>query len=400
MPDTFPGTPEHIGARIQELRKIRDYSLTELGRRAHVSPSLISRIENGERSASESVLASVARALSVGVSVLRGQPYIQALQQERIDALLTPISTAFDDWDLPPEDAPAPRTIETLEQEVGDLHARRVAAEFTEIAGVLPGLISELSLLTQMHDRPGRERERAHAAQAEVARTAAVVAYRLGYMDLARLALARMAVAAPRSGDPRQVAIERYERAQMAADSSRLDRGVSLMRHALRELDDDGTRTTRAVRGTLQLRAATLSARGNDRSGAAEWMGQAAELAERTGETRDYALAFGPVNVRLHEISAASDQNDHDEALSVASAVRLPDDYPPTRAAHFWIDRARAETWTARRDEALTSLQAARTASPQLTRYHHSVHETVATLLRARQRADEELRDYALWCGV
>ncbi|MET8827797.1 helix-turn-helix transcriptional regulator [Streptomyces sp. NPDC004610] len=400
MPDTFSGTPEHIGARIQELRKIRDYSLTELGRRAHVSPSLISRIENGERSASESVLASVARALSVGVSVLRGQPYIQALQRERIDALLTPISTAFDDWDLPPEDAPAPRSIEALEQEARQLHARRIAAEFTEIAGVLPGLISELSLVTQLHDRPGRDRERAHAAQAEVARTAAIVAYRLGYMDLARLALARMAVAAPRSGDPRQVAIERYERAQMAADNSRLDRGVSLMRHALRELDDDGTRATRAVRGTLQLRAATLSARGNDQGGASEWMGQAAELAERTGETRDYALAFGPVNVRLHEIAAASDQDDHDEALAVASAVRLPDDYPPTRAAHFWIDKARAETWTARRDEALASLREARTASPQLTRYHHSVHETVATLLRARQRAGDELRDYALWCGV
>ncbi|MBD3008985.1 MULTISPECIES: hypothetical protein [unclassified Streptomyces] len=53
--------------------------------------------------------------------------------------------------------------------------------------------------------------------QAEVSRTAAIVAYRLGYLDLARLALSRMAVAAPQSGDPRHVAIERYERAQMAA---------------------------------------------------------------------------------------------------------------------------------------------------------------------------------------
>ncbi|MGW0828822.1 XRE family transcriptional regulator [Streptomyces sp. NPDC002845] len=273
-------------------------------------------------------------------------------------------------------------------------------AQFTEIAEDLPGLISELALLTQFYTAPGRDRERAYAAQAEISRTAAIVAYRIGYMDLARLALSRMAVAAPQSGDPRQVAIERYERAQMAADSSRLDRGVSLMRHALRELDDDRTQPTRAVRGTLQLRAATLSARSGNESGAADWMGEAAELAEQTGETRDYALAFGPLNVRLHEISAASDQNEYDDALAVASGVRLPDDYPPTRAAHFWIDKARAETWTARQDAALASLQEARTASSQLTRYHHSVHETVATLLRARQRASGELREYALWCGV
>lgn len=63
--------------------------------------------------------------------------------------------------------------------------------------------------------------------------------------------------------------------------------------------------------------------------------------------------------LRLHEISAAGDQNDYDEALTVAGAVRLPDDYPPTRAAHFWIDKARAETWTARQDEAPASLQSA-----------------------------------------
>lgn len=400
MSDTASAAPDRIGARIREFRALRDYSLSELGRRAHVSPSLLSRIENGERALSESVLAAVARALAVSVSVLRGQPYIQTLQKEQLDALLTPISTAFDDWDLPPDDAPPPRSLDALEDEVRRLRALRVKAQFTEIAGYLPGLVSELALATQVHSAPGRDRERAYAAQAEVSRTAAIVAYRIGYMDLARLALSRMAVAAPQSGDPRQVAIERYERAQMAADSSRLDRGVSLMRHSLRELDDDGTRATRAVRGTLQLRAATLSARRGDESGAADWMGEAAELAEETGETRDYALAFGPLNVHLHEIATAGDQNNYDEALAVASGVRLPDDYPPTRAAHFWIDKARAETWTARNDEAVASLNAARAASPQLTRYHHSVHETVATLLRARQRPSSELRDYALWCGV
>ncbi|MGW0821442.1 helix-turn-helix domain-containing protein, partial [Streptomyces sp. NPDC002845] len=67
MHDHASAAPERIGARIREFRTIRDYSLSELGRRAHVSPSLVSRIENGERAVSESVLASVARALAVGV---------------------------------------------------------------------------------------------------------------------------------------------------------------------------------------------------------------------------------------------------------------------------------------------------------------------------------------------
>lgn len=400
MPENHPPATDSIGARIREFRAIRDYSLAELGRRAYVSAGQLSRIENGDRAPSEATLASVARALGVGVSVLRGQPYIQMLQQEQLDALLSPISSAFDDWDLPPDDAPPPRTLDALETDLDRIVKLRIKAEFTRIAEDLPGLISEVALATQLHGAAGHDRERAHRLQAEISRTAAIVAYRIGYMDLARLALSRMAFAAPQSGDPRQVAIERYERAQMAADSARLDRGVSLMRHALRDLGDDGDTATRAVRGTLQLRAATLSARAGDASGSVDWMGQAAELAQEVGETRHYALAFGPLNVQLHEISAASDQNDYDGALSVAAGVSLPTDYAPTRAAHFWIDRARAEAWTAQPDAALESLHEARKASPQLVRYHHSVHETVATLLRARQRAADGLRDFAQWSGV
>ncbi|MFE6778052.1 helix-turn-helix domain-containing protein [Streptomyces sp. NPDC057702] len=395
----MPDPSDSIGARVREFRLIRDYSVQELGRQSHVSASQLCRIENGDRYPSEPILAAVARALGVSVSVLRGQPYVQALQRDRLDALLTPVSTAFDDWDLSPADAPPPRSLAALEAETGELVGLRVQAEFTGLAERLPGLVSEVSLATQLQP-VGRGQERAFALQAEVARTAAIVAYRLGYMDLARLALARMAAAAPHSGDPRQVAIERYERAQMAADSSRLDRGVSLMRHALRDLDDDGARATRAVRGTLQLRAAVLAARNGDGSTAGDWLGEATELAGTTGETRDYALAFGPLNVRLHQIAAAGDQDDHATALAYAQGVRLPKGYAPTRAAHYWIDRARAEAWTARRTAALDSLHAARTASPQLTRYHHSVHETVATLLGARQRAEEPLRRFAEWCGV
>ncbi|MFJ6570064.1 helix-turn-helix domain-containing protein [Streptomyces sp. NPDC091292] len=93
MSDVASAAPERIGARIREFRAIRNYSLSELGRRAHISPSLLCRIENGQRAASESVLASVARALAVKVSVLRGEPYIQTLQKEQLDAILAPTSS-------------------------------------------------------------------------------------------------------------------------------------------------------------------------------------------------------------------------------------------------------------------------------------------------------------------
>ncbi|WP_241265603.1 helix-turn-helix domain-containing protein [Streptomyces boncukensis] len=66
------------------VRAIRDLSLAELGRLAHVSTSQLSRVENGEQPASPSVLATVARALGVTLSVLRGQPYVHMLQKDQL----------------------------------------------------------------------------------------------------------------------------------------------------------------------------------------------------------------------------------------------------------------------------------------------------------------------------
>ncbi|MEU9891059.1 helix-turn-helix transcriptional regulator, partial [Sphaerisporangium sp. NPDC051011] len=46
MYEANQGKREHegIGGRIAELRALRGYSLRDLGKRAHVSPSMLSRI--------------------------------------------------------------------------------------------------------------------------------------------------------------------------------------------------------------------------------------------------------------------------------------------------------------------------------------------------------------------
>lgn len=390
-----------IGARIEEVSALRGYSLRELGRRANVSPSMLSRIINGQRQASPAIVSAVARALSVSISVLHGQPYIHQLQADQLDQLIAPISAALDDWDIPlGEGDPPPPDLATLEAQVAKLKERRAKGEFIKIAAELPGLIAEVNAYYLLNDQPGHRREQAAALQAEVCRTMCVVGRNIGFMDLARLALSRMAVAAPLSGDPRQVAIERWYRAQLMADGARHDRGVLLVRQALKDLDDDGEQATKAVRGALHLKAAVLSSRRGDTAGADGWLEAAGEIAEETGETRDYGLVFGPVNCTLHTMSASNDRDRHARALEKARKVRLPDDYPEARAGHYWVDRARAETWTAKHGDAFASLAKARKVAPQQTRYHPGVHETVATLLRARAKAPGELLEFANWCGV
>ncbi|WP_059006440.1 helix-turn-helix domain-containing protein [Streptomyces specialis] len=398
MPVTAPVLGRSLGERIHEFRAIRGFSLTELGRRAHVSTSQLSRIERGQRSASPMVVANIARVLGVSVSVLHGQPYIHMLQRDHLDALLEPIGSALDSWDIPDE-GPF-RSLDALETEVRSIVDLRLRTKFAEIAEALPALLIEVAAQTQRYS-PGRNRERAFDLQAELGRTAAILAYRLGFIDLARLALSRMAAAAPHSGDPCQVAIERMERSAMThAQSARSDRGLALMRVALRDLDDDGTPATQAVRGSLFLRGASLAFQAKDKSSSAELLGEARELAHRIGDVYEHALMFGPFGVALAEMGADNDRNDHAAALKKAASMHLPPKCPPTLAAHFHIRKARAQAWMAQHDEALESLSLAKATAPELTRYHPHVHEAVGVMLRARAAVPDTLRKFAQWSGV
>ena len=67
-----------IGIRIAELRKIHGRTQQALAVRAGVSVSLLRKVERGERAATHSVVAAVARALSVNVTDITGQPYAPA----------------------------------------------------------------------------------------------------------------------------------------------------------------------------------------------------------------------------------------------------------------------------------------------------------------------------------
>jgi transcriptional regulator with XRE-family HTH domain len=390
-----------VGTRIHELRALRDYSLAELGKRSHVSVSMLSRIETGDRVPSEQVIASVARALSVSVTVLHGQPYIEQLRQDQLDRLIAPLSVALDNWGIPPEDEdPPPRPLAALRAEVTKVQQFRTDSEYGQLAEMLPALLSEISYSTMLHPSSGRDREVAHWLLTEAALGAFSVSYKFGYMDLARLSLSRMAMAAAESGDPRQVAAERLKRAQLSAEGPALTQGLRLVRQALRDLEDDGAVSTRAVRGGLLLKGVQLYGLLGDADQLNAWLEEARGIARETGETNDYLLVFGPTNTEQHAITAAGDHDEHALAVELSEGLHLPSGYPPARAGVYWIDRARSESLTARHDEALESLERARKVSPQQTRYHPTTRQTIGVLLRGRPRVSARLRAFAQWSGV
>ncbi|MGV2920710.1 helix-turn-helix domain-containing protein [Streptomyces alfalfae] len=70
-------TADRPGALVAELRAAREWSQTVLARRAHISLSLLRKIEVGDRTLSPQVASSLGRALGFSMAdVLEGrQPY-------------------------------------------------------------------------------------------------------------------------------------------------------------------------------------------------------------------------------------------------------------------------------------------------------------------------------------
>lgn len=66
---------KRLGSRIAELRKIHGTTQRALSMRANVSYSLLCKVESGERLASHTFIAAIARALSVNVTDITEQPY-------------------------------------------------------------------------------------------------------------------------------------------------------------------------------------------------------------------------------------------------------------------------------------------------------------------------------------
>lgn len=394
----MPATaPESIGQRIARYRKLRHLTQTGLASQAGISASHLAHIEQGHKQASPTIIAALARVLSVTTADLVGQPYLAELQADQLDILIQPIRWALDVYDLGVDPEIHPRPVDELHNEAERMCMLIRATDLRTAATDLPGLILETT--TAAHATPS---DRAWTVLASTYRSAYDVCAKLGYQDLSALALDRMAWASERGSDPIVASIRQYLRglAYLRAGEYRTGRRLVAVGAAMAALADPG-RERDVVTGQIYLGGAVLAARDKDGDAAEGFLAEASKLAKRTGEaTRVHWLSFGPFNVAAHQVSTLVDQNLYAKALDVAKTVTMPADWPASRAAHHRAEIARAQLWTGRADEALRSLQEARNMAPQQTRYSTTVRDTVSGLLAAKRAAPNTLSNYAAWVGM
>lgn len=395
---------EHTGARIADYRKLRQLTQTALAQRAYLSRGCIAKVERGLSPATPAVVAAVARVLQVDVAVLNGQPYLSELQQDHLEQIIAPLSDALDMYDLGPDPDITPRPIEQITAEVEDLCASTVATEYKGVGDRLPGLLGELT--TAMSLLPdSAEQQRVAASLSWSYWVAYEFAYRLGYHQLATIALERMGWMAEQAQDSLLLAVRLNKRSSMLLRKGNnrmalkvLERGHKLVGQSEAAESVDAL----AISGSLHLAAAIAAAQAKNADAVGDHMEVARHTAERIGRDvpRVYWSSFGLTNVAHFDVATQVELGKLGQAVKAAKMLHFPAQHPRMRVGRYHIEMARAYAEMGRAEPAQQSLHRARALAPQLARYHPLMRETIGTLVRRQRMASESLASLAAWVGM
>jgi transcriptional regulator with XRE-family HTH domain len=395
---------ETAGTYIARARKLENLTQKELADRAHVSVSLLKKVEQHRAPASPSLISSVARALGRSIAELQGQPYpAQSREDDSARRSIAAIRGELTSYVVPPDPEIAIRSVKELTTDVHLASSLRHQANLIKLASLLPGLLSDLRAAAYANG--GAERERLFALLAETYAAAGQVVYKLGYDDLYAITVDRYEWAAQRAGDVGAGATAAYLRAGLligSAEFSSAQRYLEEFRS--RELEPSLRGDSPALLsmwGNLHLKSGLAASRAGDAATADGHLQEAQETANRIGVDRDdYRLAFGPTNVQIWGVALAVERLDGTTAVRRAAGFEPPATTPPERTAHHWIDLARGYFLHGSRQDSLNTLLRAREVAPQMTRFHPQVRETVTALAEADRRSTRSLAGFARWVGV
>ena len=222
-----------------------------------------------------------------------------------------------------------------------------------------------------------------------------------------RTSLARAVTAAEHANAAVLAAVSAFRLAHVFIRRKQAAQAHGLVTGAASALERAGVQNGPArlsVLGGLHLAGALAAAADFDRAAADRSLSAAKRVADRLGEDRnDHWTAFGPTNVRIHEVSAAVAFGDASAAVETGETLdlqRLPAGLGGRRS-QVSLDLARAYAQQRHDAAAVNMLMSAEQTAPQLVRYDTATHDLLAMLLRREHRASTpQLRSLARRAGV
>ncbi|MFI0820022.1 helix-turn-helix domain-containing protein [Streptomyces sp. NPDC021098] len=385
--------PTELARRVAYQRRIARMTQQELADAAGVHVGTLRKIERGARGASDDVIEALAAALGVDPSLLLGS---RDRADARVHAAMPTLSAVIAAYDTP-DDGPV-RPLAELRASADEAVTWRLAAQYVRIARHLPLLVGEL--MRGFHLASPEEEAETASLLVSALRTADAVAYKYGARDLSARLVELMRWAVPHARDPLLEAAVAYVRTETFFAARSYAAGLRALEAAVDDVPVGGADADLAVRGALHMRAAVIAGRAGLAEAADRHLAEARRLGDAVPESVYAGTAFGPVSVRIHEVSVAvSLGDDHvHRALDAVGEWVPPRDLPAERRSGFYIEKARAQLWSGIPCDAFESLKAACRIAPQHTRDHPWVREDAATLRRLRRADADDLSSFAEWC--
>jgi len=397
------GTPagDTIGQRVRERRQHRGWSLRFVASRMDMSPSGLSMIERGQRSANNRyLLADLAVALECSVADLTGEPYLPADRQlevahARVNALRAALVEAAPDY--PPDSDRTPAPMPKVESLYALAEARADDYDLAVTTDVLTQVIPDLHAHALAGDRRAAELlVRAAFNSVSVFRT-------LGYPGDALFAAERCRDAARFLDDPVAIAVADSYRAMASV------RGVShRVGRTIAERAADGLTPHLDQPGALEVLSilhltAAYAAHGQRRTeDAAGHLAEAERITARTGDGRAWGYFTGPSDVQVWRIGLEVDAGNPGRAVEIARETPVGQ-LPTFRQMYVHLDLARALSGMRGKErDAVRQLLAAERVAPQFARSNPLARETARAIAeRARTAAvGTELRGFCERSGV
>ena len=272
-------------------------------------------------------------------------------------------------------------------------HDAYQGAQYTKLVRALPSLIAAAADV-------GSSRIE-QAARSHVYLVTAKILAKIGDAHLAHVAADRALQAALLSGQADLASATAYQVTCTVLKTRGAVEAEHFSETAFKSAGTSSPAQT-STKGALALISAVASARRGDSAAARGWLDQAHRLADLLATDANFAwTAFGPTNVRIHEVSVAVDLDKPDHAIRLAAPVdteALPSGLKGRRG-RLHIDSAWAYVQTRSDPEAVINLLEAERFAPQ-TVHHDTRVRGLVTQMLGRQQGTPGLRGLARRVGV
>jgi tetratricopeptide (TPR) repeat protein len=271
-------------------------------------------------------------------------------------------------------------------------------ANYQVMGSLLPGLLDDAQ---RTHEAVGSPES--GVLLSEVYQLIASTLRKLGEHTLAWLAGDRGVTVAQRCGDLAAVAGAGFRIANALLSMGRAEQALALNLSLADRVEPQARQEAmRALYGHVMLQAAMAAAAAGEDRRAVELIAEARQAAQFVSSDH-FRLAFGPVNVSLHEVAALVALGENRRALAAADAISEEDlrRLRKERRAALLVDTARACSQAGDRDEAVRRLVAAEQIAASEVRCRPLAQATIADLLhRSRGAPSLALASLAGRAGV